>query len=94
MKALTKKGFNIGDLLPIALTFVVTGIAVAYGLQVLGDVQDDMTANSFEANATGDTITAVAKFPAKMGLLATVVIAAIVLMVLIRYLAGGVTGRK
>lgn len=94
MKQLNKKGFSIGDLLPIALTFVVTGIAVAYGLQVLGDVKDDMTANSYEANATTETITAVAKFPNKLGLLATVVIAAIVLMVLIRYLAGGVAGKK
>jgi len=79
---------DINSLLPIALTFVVTGIAVAYGLQVLGDVQDDMDAGSTEANATEDTIDAVAKFPEKLGLLATIVIASIVLFILVRYLAG------
>jgi len=88
MKPLTKKGFNLSSLLPIALVFVVTGIAVAYGLQVLSDVQGDMTSGTAEYNATGQTITAVAKFPAKFGLLITIVIAAIVLMILVRYLAG------
>lgn len=84
----SKKGFNLSSLLPIALVFVVTGIAVAYGLQVLGDVRDDMTANTAEYNATATTITAVSKFPDKFGLLVTIVIAAIVLMILVRYLAG------
>ncbi len=93
MRQLTKKGFNINSILPVALVFVVTGIAIAYGLQVLGDVQSDMTSGSKEYNATADTIDAVAKFPAKLGLLATIVIAAIVLMILVRYLAGSTGGR-
>ena len=102
-----KKGFNLSSLLPIAMVFVVTGIAVAYGLQVLGDVSGDMctyerdglnclnatggtagAVNSEGFNATVSTILAVSKFPAKFGLLITIVIAAIVLMILVRYLAG------
>lgn len=94
MLKMSKKGFAIGDLLPIALTFVVTGIAIAYGLQVMGDVKGDMTLDSLEYNATTQAQGAVAKIPSKMGLLVTVVIAAIVIMVLIRYLAGGVGGGK
>jgi len=103
----SKKGFNLSSLLPLALVFVVTGIAVAYGLQVLGDVSGDMctygrtgqecnnatggigaNTNPESFNATVQTINAVAKFPAKFGLLITIVIAAIVLMILVRYLAG------
>lgn len=94
MQKMKNKGFAIGDLLPIALTFIVTGIAIAYGLQVMGDVKGDMTADSLEYNATNSAQTAVAKIPTKMGLLVTVIIAAIVIIVLVRYLAGGVGGAK
>ena len=34
--------FTIQEMLPIGLTIVVLGIALAYGLQVQGDVQDDI----------------------------------------------------
>jgi len=83
-----KKGFNINALLPIALVFVVTGIAVAFGLNILADVKSDFTTGSTEYNATQQTVNAVAKFPAKLGILATVVIAAILIGVLVRYLGG------
>lgn len=78
--------FQVGDILPLSLTIVVAGIGMAYGLNVLGDVQSDMTANSAEYNATGDAITAVAKFPTKLGLIVTVVVAAILIGILVRYL--------
>jgi hypothetical protein len=86
--------FNIQDILPIALVIVVTVIALSYGLQVMGDVRSDMTVDTAEYNATAAGITAVAKFPTKMGLLVTVIIAAIVIGVLIRYLAPRVMGGR
>lgn len=76
--------YDIQDLWPIALVFIVVGIGVAYGLDVLTDVKSDFTANSVEANATQDAIDAVAKFPEKMGILATVLVAAIVIGVLVK----------
>jgi hypothetical protein len=81
-----KMEFDIGNLLPIGLTIVVLGIALAYGLQVMGDVQDDMTANSAEANATGDAILGVAKIPDKLPMIVTVVIAAVIIGIIVRYL--------
>lgn len=105
---LNRKGFNLNMIMPIALVFVVTGIAVAYGLQVMGDVATDMctygrtgfecnnatggvgsNTNPDSFNATISGIQAVQKIPAKFGLLVTVVIASIVLVILVRYLAGG-----
>jgi len=80
--------FQIGDLLPIGMTIVVLGIALAYGLQVMGDVKSDMTTNSAEANATGDAIEAVAKLPEKLPTIVTVVIAAVIIGILVTYLAG------
>lgn len=81
-----KAKFQVQDILPLALTIVVAGVGIAYGLNVLGDVKGDMTTNSAEYNATGDTITAVGKFSSKLGLIVTVIVAAILIGVLVRYL--------
>ena len=78
--------FDITDLLPISMTLVVAGIGISYGLNVMGDVKTDMTANSAEANASLDMIKAVAKIPKKAPLIVTVLIAAIVIGILVRYL--------
>lgn len=78
--------FDIRQLLPIGMTIVVFGIGIAFGLQVTGDVRDDMTAGSAEENATNLTIEAVGKFPAKLGIIVTAIIAAILIGILVRYL--------
>lgn len=78
--------FEIQDLLPIGMTIIVLGIAMAYGLNVMGDVKTDMTANSSEYNASGDAIDAVAEIPAKLKLIVTVIMAAVIIGILIRYL--------
>jgi len=82
----TKKGFALGDMLPIALTLVVAGIGISYGLNVMGDVKADMTVDSSEYNATSAAITGVAKLPSKFPLIVTVVVAAILIGILTRYL--------
>lgn len=78
--------FDIRDMLPIGLTFVVLGIGLTYGLNVMGDVRSDMTSNTAEYNASTDAIEGVAKIPEKMPLIATVVVAAIIIGILVRYL--------
>jgi hypothetical protein len=78
--------FEIGDLLPIGMTLVVLTIGLAYGLQVLGDVKSDMTENSVESNATGEGIEGLAKIPNKLPMIVTVIIAAVVIGILVRYL--------
>jgi len=78
--------FEIRDLLPIGLTFVVLGIGLTYGLNVMSDVKDDMTANTSEYNASEDAIDGVSKIPEKLPLIATVIVAAIIIGILVRYL--------
>jgi len=79
--------FNVGELLTIGMTLVVLTIGIAYGLNILGDIEDDMTASSAEANATSDGITAIAKIPAKLGIIVTIILAAVVIGILYRYFA-------
>lgn len=78
--------FVVQDILPIALTLVVSGIGIAYGLNVMEDVQGDMTSGTAAYNATGDAITGVAKLPEKLPLIVTVIVAAIIIGILVRYL--------
>ena len=81
-----KAKFDIGDLLPIGITILVLGIALAYGLQIMGDLQGDMTANSLEANATTDAMEGIAKIPEKLPLIVTVILAAVIIGIIVKYL--------
>jgi len=78
--------FEIRELLGIGFTLLVLGIGLAYGLDVMDDVQSDMTTNSVAYNATGDAITGVAKIPNKLPTIATVVVASVIIGILVTYL--------
>jgi len=84
-----KAKFGINELLSIGLTLVVLGIGLSYGLEVMGDVQDDMTASSVEYNATQSALEGVAKIPEKMPTIATVIVAAVIIGILVTYLSFG-----
>ena len=107
---------GVGDLLGIGMTIVVLVIGLAFGLQITGEVRDDVgvsscadrtdgfirysptthtcmnasdhnrTVTSAEFNGTVSGIEAVAKIPAKLGTIVTVVVAAILISLLVRYL--------
>ena len=90
--------FQIGDLLGIGITFIVLVIALAFGLDLIEDTQTDMitsvsgcNATSVHAcgtayNATADGITSIGKITSKLPMVASAVIIAVVIGVLIRYL--------
>ena len=64
----------------------VSAVGIAFTLLILGEVKSDMDTDSAEYNATGEGIDAVAKFPSKLGLIVTVIVAAILIGLLVRYL--------
>jgi len=78
--------FTLQELLGVGFTLIVLGIGLAYGLQVIGDVQADMDSGSAEYNATGDTLTAVSNVTAKLPTIATIVVAAVIIGILVVYL--------
>jgi len=78
--------FEIRDMLPIGITFVVLGVGMTYGLDVMEDVNADMTENSSAYNASQDAIEGVGKIPEKMPQIALVIVAAIIIGILVRYL--------
>jgi len=93
-----KYEFQLQDLLPIAMIFVVTVIGIAFGLNIVADVRTDFVTGEAGCNATDtsscgteytattDGITAISKLTEKLPLVATVVIAALLIGILVRYL--------
>lgn len=93
-----KEYFDIQDLLPIGLTLVVLGIGLAYGLNVMEDLESDYITDTAYCNAThtnacgaaynatGNAIEGVAKLPEKLPLIVTVIVAAVIIGILVRYL--------
>ena len=86
MKQEQEYNFKFQDLVSVGMYLVILGIGIAVGLQVVGETQDEMTINSSEYNATGETISAIAKIPEKLGLIVTVILAVVILTLLLRYL--------
>lgn len=75
---------NVGDLLPVGITLVVVTVALAFGLQVLGDVKGDMTAGSYEANATNDGIVGLSKLTGKLPTIGLVLAAVVIIAILVK----------
>ena len=77
--------FGIGDMLPTVITLGVIGIASVYTISVTADVRDDLTNGTAEYEAANKTVEALAKFPDKLGLIVTVIVAALIIGILVRY---------
>jgi len=69
-------------LVAVGLGVVSVALISAFGLQLMGEVQGDMTENSSEYNATGDGITALAKIPGKLGIIVLAFIIVVVISVI------------
>jgi len=90
--------FQLSELLGVGFTLVVLGIGIAYGLQILGDVRDDFvtgenncndtdtSACGVEWNASNSAATGVSKIPEKLPTIATVIVAAVIIGILVTYL--------
>ena len=102
MKDMTKKGFTVGDMLPLGITIVVLVIALSLGLTVLSDFQEgelpatetefcnassgDYTGCSASWNGSGDAITSLTTFTDYIPTIALVIVVAIIIGVVVRYL--------
>jgi len=78
--------FDLGGLLPLALTIVVIGIGLTYGVDVLTTTRDDFVANSAQRNTTVDAIDSTGELTEKLPTIATVIVAAVIISILVRYM--------
>ena len=93
----SKKGQMSGavwGLVGVAVAFIVVALVLAFGSMILSDTQADMTTNSQAYNTTGQGLTATGKLSAKLPLIATVIVAVIIIGLLIAGFAGFMGGRR
>ena len=80
-----KPEYQIGELLPIAITFIVIAVAVAYGAQVLASIQATFTASTLAYNITGFGLSSLNNLASQLPTLATIVVAAVIIGVIVFY---------
>ena len=83
----TRKGYTVSDLLPLAVAFVVVAIAISMGAEVLGEIRDGQTANTYERNATTDGLESLAELSSWLPTIALIVAAAVIIGIIVVYLA-------
>lgn len=94
-KTMHKKGMELGDLMPIALAFIVVTIAISVGANVLSTTRDELSATgtyngsaaSLEENVTTNGLSGMDTLASWLPTIALVIAAAIVIGVLVRHLA-------
>ena len=85
--------FSIQDLAPLALGFVVAAVIISYGATVLSNVQSQQTANTYAYNVSQKGQVALGTFGDNLPLMATVIVAAVIIGILVVYLGGRAMGR-
>ena len=90
MKMLNKKGQAggvIAGLISAVLGIVVLGLLLTYTADIVQDVSDDQTAGTAARNATDSGLVAINNLSSNTPLLATVIIFAVILGVVVTFLA-------
>ena len=83
----SKKGYQVGDLLPLAIVFVVVAVAISLGADVLDDIQGTQEVDSTAYNATGYGLSSMNTLAKWLPTIALVVVIAVIIGVLVVYLA-------
>lgn len=86
---MNKKGYQLKDLLPIALLFVVATIAISIGADIVTEVQTGQTSGTYAYNVSGYGLTSMDELGSWLPTIALVVAAAIVIGVLVYSFAMG-----
>jgi len=82
----SKKGFAVGDMLPLGMTIVVLGIALSLGLTVLADFKSDQTSGTYAYNGTADAEQGLNKFTSYLPTIGLVIVVAVIIGIIVRYL--------
>lgn len=91
---MSKRGMTLTDAYPAVLTFVLIGVLIAVGVLVLSTIMANSTVAGTEeaVDAVNYSIQALATFGPWLGIIALVIVAAIVIGVLIKSFTGRGTG--
>ena len=82
LNKMNKKGFRLGDMSGIAITFVVIAVVLGIGSTILASVQEGQVADGFAYNNTQQGLMALNELSDWQVTLATIVVAAVVIGVI------------
>jgi type II secretory pathway component PulF len=82
------KGFTLGDVIPLSVTFVILGIVLGMGALILSQVGNQLPANSASIAAVENGTKAIATFSSWLPILAIVLVAAVVIGVVLSSFMG------
>ena len=87
MKPLNKKGYTVGDLLPLGIVFIVVAIALSFGADIVAQIQADQTSGTVAHNVSTAGLASLQVFADWLPTIALVVVAAVIVGIIIVYLA-------
>ena len=84
-----KKGFTLGQLAAVGVTFVVIAIVLGMGAKVLEKVEGGMTENTTASDAVLNGTSGVAELASWLPTIAIIVAAAVIIGIVVTYFAVG-----
>lgn len=82
LNKMNKKGFRLGDMSGIAITFVVISVVLGIGSTILASIQDGQGVDGYAYNNTEQGLMALSELSDWQVTLATIVVAAVVIGVI------------
>ena len=82
---MNKKGFNLQDLAPLAIAFVIIAIVLGIGSTVVASIQDTQTENGTAYNASGSGLQSLGTLASWLPTIAVIVAAAVVIGIIVLY---------
>ena len=86
---MNKKGFNLNELAPIAISFVIIAIVLGIGATVVTSVQSTQVAGGYAANASTYGLQSINTLSSWLPTIAIIVAAAVVIGIIIMYFRFG-----
>jgi len=77
---------NVQQIIPLGIVFVVIAIVLAFGSQILDDLQDQQTTSSYAYNVTGKGLESLQTFSNWLPTMALVIVASVIIGILVTYL--------
>ena len=78
--------FEVRDIVPLVVIIGVSGIVAAFVAQIQGDVSEDFTADSAEANISSDALEGTSNLSSRFGTIGLIAGVVIVITMLVRNL--------
>jgi NADH:ubiquinone oxidoreductase subunit 6 (subunit J) len=83
MARMNKKGYQLGDIVPLVLMLVIAVVVTAVGASITNKISDQQTANSYAANISGQGLLGLNEFGKFFQTIGIVIAASVVIGILV-----------